>query len=234
MDRQEAARRTEEAAKQRVFEAEKGDLLSNLSFTGSAGTAPTPGGAQERAAIRQLACSVSRSQHAATYYRSGDYREAYRFSQAAFGEAPASRECRVGTVSIPPVPPPVDEMDSPEAQYFETLYSEITKTVRVLSSAGMDVEKARKKTLRADQQIGRQQALVERLEQAPASPQRDEGLDKANDLLAKAKALLAEARAAEVQANEELEALSGEKAYLDELENKLTTALAENQESSNE
>ena len=227
--RQQEAARAREAARQREFEADRQALISDLSNTSLTGTA-TSLNRTRAASIHQLTCSVSKAQHAATSYESGDYREAYRFSRASVGEAATTGDCAVGSTSIPPVPAPVAEVSSPKALRFEELHQEITATVQILSTAALDVERAQQKTHRVEKQMERQRTLVARLEQAPASSERDEGLEKANDLLAKAKALLAESRSVEAAADEKLKALSSEEAYLSELEKELATALVEEED----
>lgn len=211
----EAQRREQE--RQRAFEAAKVELLDDL--------ASGLGSVSKPLALRQLECSVSRANEAVGYFRGGEYTMAMRLSRASVGEDSISGTCIAGGSKLPEVPLPVDETDSPEARYFEETGKEITEIVEVLSVARRDVEGAQRKSKRAEQQVKRQQDLVDRLMKAPPSPERESGVDQANDLLAKAQALLSQAKAAEKEADDSLAALADREERLTELEQSLADAI---------
>ncbi len=219
-----AERQREERARQQAFEASKSRTLGSLMGASDGVTAAAP----ESAALRQLGCSVSRAQAAVELFDQGDYVKAVRLSRAAVGEAqaPVNGGCRIAGLDIPMPTMPVDESESPEAEFFRKVEQEITRTVEILSKARQKKERAQNKTEQAKKRIERQENLAARLIKAPPSAERDAGIKKADDLLAKAKALLAASQEAEAEADAELAAVADDEQRLRELEGLLADALA--------
>lgn len=220
--------RQRDLARQRKFESDKAALLEDLYGSDVEVIAAQNIASIDSPAMRQLQliCSASRAHRAISLYDAGDYQTAIRLSRASIGKAQSAGKCTVAGFDIPDVAEPEAEIDFKAGiKRFQEVEVEITETIIVLATAQMDMKKAKETTKRRETQVERQKALVARLENAPEGEGKEEGLDKANDLVAKARAMLAKAIAAEDAADERLRGLDGKRERLCAMSNDLSETL---------